>query len=310
MGQFVGRLDPQSPDDKILGHILQFKSEHPEDQVTLLSADLGMSLKARQLGITAVPPPEDLRLNEEPTESERRVAELEGEVAAIRSALPEAAVGFYIDGGLQTEGLFEWTDKSLSGDELAKMARDRDVRVMMRTIKGFEWKHKDSDKIREDDVAKYGTYLNQLNDHLAATSTMLKVELAVIARGRIAAENVVLELSLPANCRTYVAKDLPRRPAEPPLPDPWRSPVYPGVAVPPPAGDQLTADTGWEAFDQGRLRFRLDRLVQNVLERLAPLFVWFPPSSGVHEFAYTINASNMAAGQSGILPITVRPADA
>lgn len=81
-------------DDWLLASLLEFRSGHPEVVPLLVTADLGLKLKARHHGFESSSLPDNLRLADELDPSEKRIRELELAKAALEAALPNLRLTF------------------------------------------------------------------------------------------------------------------------------------------------------------------------------------------------------------------------
>jgi PIN domain len=83
------RLDYQEPDDQLVGIAHAFLQQHPSADVRVLTHDTGPLASARMVGLPVETIPDDWLLPPESTRTEKRINELEGEVARLRRAEPE-----------------------------------------------------------------------------------------------------------------------------------------------------------------------------------------------------------------------------
>ena len=88
------RLQPRSNDDRLLGSFLQFRDEHPQARVLILSADGGLSTKARSRKIELVVPDDVLALPDEPDDTERELEKTRRELAEAKSVMPDLCLTF------------------------------------------------------------------------------------------------------------------------------------------------------------------------------------------------------------------------
>jgi hypothetical protein len=104
-GLFVQhRLHPQSADDRLLASYFGFVQGKPEKHVMVLSADSGLTTKARSRRIGIVAPAEALELPDDPDEIVRELEKTRRELAEMNSTAPDLRLTF---GEGQTHGRFE-----------------------------------------------------------------------------------------------------------------------------------------------------------------------------------------------------------
>ncbi len=97
------RLDTHTSDDRLLASLLGFQEEHPGVRVLILSADSGLSVKARSRRIEIIVPAESLELPEELDDVERELEKTRRELNEAKAAAPELRLTF---GGGKTHGVF------------------------------------------------------------------------------------------------------------------------------------------------------------------------------------------------------------
>ncbi len=83
------RLDYSKPDDEIVGFLHQYRKQHPEADVRLLTHDTGPMLTAKSLGLPFVKIKDTWLLPTESNETERENRRLKEEVARLRKTEPE-----------------------------------------------------------------------------------------------------------------------------------------------------------------------------------------------------------------------------
>lgn len=82
-------LNPTKPDDRLVAAFLS-----AEGRKALLTHDRGPAITVRQMGQTAIRPPDDWLLTEEPTEKDQTISELKREVAMLRAQFPAIVLSF------------------------------------------------------------------------------------------------------------------------------------------------------------------------------------------------------------------------
>lgn len=126
----MGQIDWQSierPPSDHADDILVAAAKSHSVEAIVFSCDTGPRIKARQIGLRAMEPPEDWMLPAEPSQASKRIAKIEREVETLRSRSPELSldvVGLH-DGAV----LLEAVHGEKLGDEtinrLAKYVLDR-----------------------------------------------------------------------------------------------------------------------------------------------------------------------------------------
>ena len=83
------QLDYSQNDDRIIGHLAQFREENPLADARLLTRDSGPVLTAGSLGIPCVVIPDEWRLASEPDDRERNIQELTRQLQELQAQEPE-----------------------------------------------------------------------------------------------------------------------------------------------------------------------------------------------------------------------------
>ena len=84
------RLQGGVKDDRLLASVLAFREERGSNhRVLLVTADAGLRVKARVQRIEVIVPADDLAIDDEPDETERRLSAANRELAAYKSAAPD-----------------------------------------------------------------------------------------------------------------------------------------------------------------------------------------------------------------------------
>ncbi len=87
-------LNPDWNDDLLIASILQYKSEYPNEIVTLVTQDSGPALTASHLDISVQDFPEEWKLPAEENSLEKENRELIKKIATIENAFPKLVISF------------------------------------------------------------------------------------------------------------------------------------------------------------------------------------------------------------------------
>jgi len=85
----LSRLDPNRADDRLVAEVMSFAGG-----AALLSHDAGPRIRARIMGVQAFEPPQSWLLPEERTDDQRKIAQLERQLANAMSDFPRIVVAF------------------------------------------------------------------------------------------------------------------------------------------------------------------------------------------------------------------------
>ena len=83
------QLDYSQNDDRIIGHLAQFKQENPSADARLLTRDSGPVLSASSLRIPYVVIPDEWRLASEPDDKDRKIQELTRQLQKLQAEEPK-----------------------------------------------------------------------------------------------------------------------------------------------------------------------------------------------------------------------------
>ena len=81
-------LDYSQNDDRIIGHLAQFREDNPFADVRLLTRDSGLVLTARNLSLPCEVPPDDWLLRPEPDDRDRKIQELTRQLGELQAQEP------------------------------------------------------------------------------------------------------------------------------------------------------------------------------------------------------------------------------
>lgn len=315
MGAHIGTLDPVLEDDRILAHILNWKSDHPEADVLLLSDDRGMRLKARTLDIDLLVPPEELRLQDEPTATERELTVLQREVANLRSKVPVLDLQFKRSDGRQSDFVFPYRPlHKLSDDQVSAMVeKRRDELIRKSQARGlFKYRFPHEEREIENYLPRYRSYVIGMAKYLSFAASLIEAPFTVLNSGSVPAEDVVVEVEFPSGFHVFTEDDFPEQPLEP-APPPIgtsRTPLWPeGRFIEHKIGPAPTPDSDWEVNQSRHASYTLPKVIHNVPEDLDPIVVRVPVCTQPTSFQipYIVHAGNLPRPAAGELALHVEP---
>lgn len=83
-----GTLDQSLPDNRIIGEILKYTNDYPDQDVSLLTHDTLPLLTARRHGVPYIQVPDTWLLEPEPDARDKKIAELQEELKVLQSTRP------------------------------------------------------------------------------------------------------------------------------------------------------------------------------------------------------------------------------
>ena len=91
-------LDYTQADDAIVGHVYEYRAQHPERDVRLLTHDSGAMMTARAHDVPFIPIPDSWLLDPEPSEAEKEIRRLTERIAELEAG-PRVEIAFVDDEG-------------------------------------------------------------------------------------------------------------------------------------------------------------------------------------------------------------------
>ena len=89
------RLRSEITDDWLIASVIEFKQRNPNDEIKIVSADLGLSIKSKAQNIKVLRPSETDRLAKELDVDEKRIRDLQKELAEVKNSIPELKLCFW-----------------------------------------------------------------------------------------------------------------------------------------------------------------------------------------------------------------------
>jgi hypothetical protein len=238
------KLRPEITDDWLIGSSIIWKRIHPNDETRIVSADLGVSIKAMAKGLHVFAPQETDKLAEELDSDEKRIQQLQKELAEMRNTLPSLSLCFwdeppeqqFIRRGVQPPVAF---DEAYAAHELERIrsryphfpAADKSEtarmseleRIGLRLAGGFSLPiaKEEVDSYNSDLEAFYQSheaYLRELHDYRAKELLKIVFEIALSNDGNSPAEDVDVHLHFPDGFQLFDDDEYTSQAPDPPQP--------------------------------------------------------------------------------------------
>lgn len=234
-----GQLDYTQNDDRIIGHIAQFKVDNPSADVRLLTRDSGPILTARSLAIPCVVIPEGWRLPPEPDDRDRQIQDLMHQLRELQAQEPEFQFSCELQSGERpnhVEIVYE------AFQPLTATERDR---VWENLLDLYPPTVVNRNRVAAQDICEYEernhpAWISACEEYLKVVHLIVQMEhcpqltLAIQNTGTRPATNVLVDIRASGNfgltvptselrdCRLIPAMKRPKPPAQP---KPSRSPM-------------------------------------------------------------------------------------
>lgn len=334
------RLNPSNSDDRIIAAILALKEQTPDEEILIVTADLGMQLKARNHGIEFVPPPDDWK-KETKDQRDNEIVELRAQLQKYQNALPDVQL-------LLSTGNELVRNLKISKDEiLESIMSDEDIKKKMdqerEELESLGVVHHDLvnslwsvtqeeieryNKELDEYMTKYSRYLFELKK-AQELRLIIKISPVLTNNGSLPAEDIDIFLEFPEDWRNFSddiellkETDLPKFPKEPNRPAQPQS-VYERLV----SSAQIFSSSNLifrpivPYVDRGHIkqigpeireseisvRYWLINLKHGMEWQLDPIYVWYSSVNLINTFQiqYTIHIGNHPKVEKGNLVVVI-----
>ena len=234
-------LEPRWNDDQLLATVIEFRDEHPEERVALLTQDTGLLLSAKQFGIEAVMVPDDKRLPPEEDPLAKENQELKNQLLRLKTARPNLILRFRGDSDELTHAEFE-LEGPVAVPPFDKEGFLAQLRIAVPEIhpnptgplgspsRSFALSEAFRQPVPDSEYKRYNeereTYLQQMLNYVDRTAAYLTrpertllLELELRNVGATPGEDIDIYVHFPDGFGLYSEDDLPQRPCEPSPPE-------------------------------------------------------------------------------------------
>ena len=277
------KLRLELPDDWLIASALEWRQRHPGDETRIVSADLGISIKAKAHNILALTPFETDKLSSELDADEKLIVELKKELAEIKNSLPCLRLCFWEQP--ETPDLLRFKisppaafDKAKAEAALQQLRSEHpQLPIPKQAMDRATWKKMEKEirravsnrpfpilkaetpmPIQRADAERYNsevtrffqsyeTYQRELHDYQNARRLMISFEIGLRNTGSAPGEDIDVHLHFPDGFQLFNREeDLPSAPQPP---DPPRRPGSFGI-------DRSTAEAFMRMSTIGGLAMR------------------------------------------------------
>jgi len=329
-----------TPDDELIESALRWPRMTPGTSIVIVTADLGLRLKARQREIQVISLSDDLKLRDELDASELRIRDLEHRVAELSNSVPRPRMGFADGKAFVTFDLGASTPLSEGGVEAQIEIFQREYppwnRIVNETIVGhggFGWvasvagieiDSKDGERYNRDRktaIASLREYYGELAVYEATNDRTIELNLVVLNEGTAPADDIDVLLYFPDGCRLFGEDERPRPPVKPKPPARPRTsiellqPLVPSdfgdfelLRAAPYSGVQHNVSTNTiRESNSYEVSAHIRRVKHGQNERLDDLWLVFDSFDTVQSFGvqYELHTANVPAPTKGVLNVVI-----
>ena len=246
--EFPASLSPDSQDDRIVHLVRKYAETHPGRATRVLTEDLGMALRCRVGGVTCHRMEESDRLENPGDEKDRKLKQVQAELASLKSRLPKLSINI-IPPGPPPEGHEPFhctlTDDWSDFDSLAEVEKQRKAhpkhadrtpsrfgiqaaRFLEDHISQDKWDRYDREL--DNYLANYELYIDRLNTWGSNKARTIRFSVLFQNTGTSPATDIDIFLAFPTKIRWLAQQgereaDTLKRP-DPPTPPQRPSPEF------------------------------------------------------------------------------------
>jgi hypothetical protein len=232
----IHKLRTELPDDWLIASALGWRQKHPSDETKLVSADLGVFIKAKAKQIPALTPLEADKIADELDADEKRIKKLQDELSEIKKALPDLTLCF-ADGqnvahvkilspkAYDTDSIAVEMERIRAKYPLHTLVEDpkhptKGVSFMQTISRSSLWPREDILKYNsslESFYGEYEKYLQAVHEHQNVERRMIHLEVFLKNVGGSPAEDVDIHFHFPDGFQLLDAKadEIPKPPEQP-----------------------------------------------------------------------------------------------
>ena len=331
-------LNPSNYDDRTIAATLALKEKSAGGEVLIVTADLGMKLKAKDHGIKIVSPPDDWK-RETKDSRDKEIEKLRKDLQKLQNALPDVQLLLLSTGDnlvhvlkISKDGLLEGllTDEDIE----AKLEQERKEVKPIGTVNNINQRFisKKEILIYNEEVREYiKRYRKYLNDVKEIQELCLTIELSpvLINEGNSPAENIDIFLEFPNDWLNFPNDielldkanllEIPEKPARPNPPKSDIASVVSGFQVPflsrlmstpiSPYVDRMPVNQIGPEINKSEVsvHYWLNNLKHGMKEHLKPVYVWYSSVNAINTFQikYSIHIGNHPKVKEGNLVVVI-----
>jgi hypothetical protein len=183
------------PDECILGDLIRYRNEHPGDEIVVVSHDLSMRLATRGHGLNPIDPPNDFRVKDVPTTTERRLAKAETRVRELEDAAPRLTLAFTQNHRLDKDfAVCAALPDDLIDEIINGIQPDPNNRPVLPTPRHQYQLNHAYDKEFKEYCSELRSYVIEYDRYV---HRVIQLDFALSNSGLVRAENVEVQLSSP-----------------------------------------------------------------------------------------------------------------
>lgn len=311
----------ENSDDQIVMSILAFREANPGTTVQVVTADLGLQLKATQNGLPILRMPDRLKLEDSPDPLEVELNQTRQKLAKYERAAPNPTMAFE-NGETHMSATRSVARRYTEQQRVEAVAKYRERYPKMISAPPRSLYRVMDIPPSQDEVDKYDlalerffeaipAYLDKLEIHSEIVSRTISIKLIVQNTGTAPAEDLDVSLEFPAEAKItdrehFVAPGPPALPKKPQS----RAFAFENWAVPnlplPPLHAEAPNVSEPEIV-KNVVYCNIRRLKHNQDESLPELMVTFPDSAAMRSFKieYTMHVGNVPDEITDVLHVAV-----
>jgi rRNA-processing protein FCF1 len=302
------------------------QADKGEGDVVVITADLGLKLKAEALGLRVCALPEEAKLEEELDKRERELADLQREVAQLKLTQPALKFRFVSGEGVTDVEVKRLAPLAEDAARTAVMQKRKELRPFGAVGEPFNLADFTSlgttaeqraqyDSDVEQYLQLYELYVRDSYEFERQKALWVEIRFALENSGRSPAKDIDVVMEWPGDLTIYTADQHPEGPAMPPAPrrpafgvqlPSFPAPTLPrplgGVGIPDPVPDETMEVTRGE---RTRLVIHIRELKHKYYFRTSTVTLAFPSTEEVRSFGipFMVYAGNVPEPIKGSLHV-------
>jgi rRNA-processing protein FCF1 len=317
-------LDPQLFDDRIIGDIITYRKTHKKNNIILLTNDLSFNFRAKKYEIDSISLGDEYKLKEEPDENEKKIKQLERELAYYKDKNPQPKISFH---GGHNRKVFKirkpYEPKEGNIDNIISRIKRSNPRIEARIGGGlFDIMNGITSEEMERYNKEYSDYERAIEKYVKESTEWknivrrsIKLELILFNHGNAPAEDIDISLVFPGHVKLIRSDYFPKLIGKPEYPEePKTMSEKLGASIRlnsilyNSTNETDTESQRMEVIDSGIFEFYVDKLKHNRSKSLPILYVFFPYNGEPKGFKieYRINSETISNDISGSINVIIK----
>jgi hypothetical protein len=305
-------LSRESEDDRIIAEILLYREAYPDRQLSVVSADAGMTLKCKRRNIPLLAIPEDCRLADRLDAYSKQIRQLQSRVAELENAQPILRLTFPAGNNLMKLKLSP--PRLFSDSEIQRRLREKQEELAASEPRPYYASAINYRLIEQAEakeiLAAYESYMKKHNEYATRMAKVIDLPFVLRNEGNASAEDTDVYIYIDGKYIVVDKNDLPKTPKTPAQQkrDSFREAVQ-GLVRPTEFIEKsnVTGPTITRTPREQIVRFHIERLKQGTRAVLNSICVDFSAAPEIESFGlrYSLNSHSLPKNAEGELHVVI-----